>query len=102
MVLSVLIFTNIIQLVLSILKIISINWLIWIYIFLIIISYVMNTSSIDTIEYLRKESNFIWLLYMINNKKTWKNNKYWKPRFKNIIRFIKCKYKRHIKLWKLF
>lgn len=49
MIISVLIFTNIIQFVINILKVISTNWLIWIYIFLIIISYVINISSIDTI-----------------------------------------------------
>ena len=69
MILSILIFTNIIQLVLSILYKIWPNWFLWIYIFLIILSYTIKSSSIDTIEYLRKESNFLWLILIKKNEK---------------------------------
>lgn len=62
MILSVLIFTNIIQLILLILKAISTNIFIWIYLILVIISYIMEIPNIRNIEYFRKESNFIWLI----------------------------------------
>lgn len=62
MILSVLIFTNIIQLIIIILNKISTSYIVWVYILLVVISYIIQTSSLDTIEYLRKESNVIWLI----------------------------------------
>lgn len=62
MVFSILIFTNIIQLILAILNMITTNWIIWIYILLILISYIMNIPSIINIEYIRLKVNLIWTI----------------------------------------
>lgn len=68
-ILSVLIFTNIIQLLLLVLKTISTSYVLWIYIFALVISYVIEPSSIRNIEYLRKESNFLWLILVKKKEK---------------------------------
>lgn len=64
MILSILIFTNIIQLIIIICKTISTSYILWFYILLLLISYLINTYSIIDIEYIRKDTNLIWTIFL--------------------------------------
>ena len=71
MVLSVIIFTNIIQAILKILNAIYPSYILWIYIFLVIISYILTLYNLIDIENKRLKVNLIW--NVLKQKNDWLN-----------------------------
>lgn len=62
MVLSIMIFTNIIQAILEILNEIYPSYIVWIYIFLVIIPFIFNVYNISEIEFNRVCVNLLWTI----------------------------------------
>lgn len=60
MILSIMIFTNVIQVILEKLNAIYPSYIVWIYIFLVIISYIFHVYNINKISFNRMETNLLW------------------------------------------
>ena len=74
MILSIMIFTNVIQAILKILNAIYPSYIIWIYIFLVIIPYILTLYNLIDIEEKRININLLWnLLKNINQNTNWYN-----------------------------